>query len=149
MKIGWGKRIAILYIGFVLGIMTLVFAAIRQNYDLVTEDYYAKELGQDEKQRKIANAHALPERLKIVPDFASGKLTLKFPADHTDAKGTVVLYRPSDKNLDQQIAIQLGSLSQQDIATKDLAPGLWRIQVEWEAQGKPFYQEQALTIVNN
>ena len=39
----WGKKIAVLYIGFVIMIGFLVYKSTQQNTDLVSDDYYKKE----------------------------------------------------------------------------------------------------------
>ena len=45
----WGYKIMIVYLVFVAGIAVMVYNSAMQNIDLVTPDYYAKELKYQEK----------------------------------------------------------------------------------------------------
>ena len=45
----WGYKILLVYVVFVAGIMFLVFKSSSQKMDLVTTDYYAKELKYQQK----------------------------------------------------------------------------------------------------
>ena len=45
----WGYKILLVYLIFILGILFMVFKSSTQKTDLVTTDYYAKELKYQEK----------------------------------------------------------------------------------------------------
>ena len=45
----WGHKIIAVYVVFIAGMIFLVFKSSRQNIELVTEDYYAKELVYQQK----------------------------------------------------------------------------------------------------
>jgi hypothetical protein len=93
----WGKKILIVYLVFVLGIGFMVYKASTQNTDLVTTDYYAKELKYQEKieQNKRTAALVAPVEYGIKDDT----LSIKFPADFAGKKltGEATLYCPSDE----------------------------------------------------
>ena len=44
IKIGWGTKITLLYLAFVVLIVTLVTKSMHQTFDLVSGDYYNQEL---------------------------------------------------------------------------------------------------------
>ena len=54
----WGKKIMFVYIVFVAGILFLVYKSSSQKVDLVTPDYYKKELAFQHtiEERERANA---------------------------------------------------------------------------------------------
>ena len=60
----WGTRIIIMYVGFVALIITLVVVSMRQQVDLVTPDYYAKELKYQTNIDKTKNYNELKTSLK-------------------------------------------------------------------------------------
>ena len=45
----WGYKILFVYIAFIAGILLMVFKSSTQKRDLVTADYYAKELKYQER----------------------------------------------------------------------------------------------------
>ncbi|MBK8496783.1 MAG: FixH family protein [Chitinophagaceae bacterium] len=45
----WGTKILIVYVAFISGVLYMVFKSSSQKSDLVTADYYAKELRYQEK----------------------------------------------------------------------------------------------------
>jgi hypothetical protein len=141
----WGYRITILTLGFV-GFMTfLVISAFRQNFDLVTEDYYGKELQFQTQIEKQKNYQQLKESIQCILNEAD--LMIKFPADFSNKKmeGEITLFRPSDASKD--LKVKIASLNGvQIIDRKQLIPGLYRIQIDYESEGKAYYFEEDIMI---
>ena len=96
----WGYKILLVYAVFVSGIMFLVFKSSSQKVDLVTTDYYAKELKYQQKINAMNRVQDLSDTVKYEMD--KGKLIIEFPKDFSGTKvtGNVVLYCPSDENKD-------------------------------------------------
>ena len=61
----WGYKILMVYILFVAGIMVMVFMSSTQNTDLVTTDYYEKELVYQQKIDQISRTSALSAKVAI------------------------------------------------------------------------------------
>ena len=61
----WGNRILLVYIFFVAGIMLLVYKSSIQKTDLVTPDYYTKELAFQSTIEEQKRAHGLSARVKL------------------------------------------------------------------------------------
>ena len=55
----WGYKILFVYIAFVAGILAMVFGSSSQKVDLVTPDYYAKELKYQDKIDELGRVAAL------------------------------------------------------------------------------------------
>lgn len=150
MKFNWGWGIATLYIGFVVMILTLVFKSSRQNINLVTENYYQQDLEYNDHVSKVNNANRLAERLDFQYDPKSGILLLDFPDSLGTVTGTVHFFRPSDHALDTLITLAPTlDGNRQAVDTRTLFNGLWRVQVEWKADERAFYDEEVLIIENN
>ncbi|MGZ4076494.1 MAG: FixH family protein, partial [Bacteroidia bacterium] len=100
MKIGWGTKIAILYISFALLMGTMVAMCMHQKDDLVSEDYYEKELVFQNKIDETNNANALNEKIKHF--ITDENMELKFPSVFKDKKvsGEILFFRPSDASKD-------------------------------------------------
>jgi hypothetical protein len=141
----WGYKILFVYIAFVLGILLMVYKSSTQKVDLVTADYYARELKYQDKidETTRANALSLPVKCEII----NGDLTITFPKDFAGKKlsGQVVLYCPSNENKDLITPFSI----EDSILTIHLPAankGLHEIQISWMAESLKYYFQQKLFI---
>ncbi len=65
MKISWGWKIALLYSTFVVLMVSLVIASSRQQFDLVSKDYYKEEIAYQDVIDAGKNLAALSGSLEI------------------------------------------------------------------------------------
>lgn len=146
IKIGWGTKIAILYIGFVLLIGTMVAMCVNQKIDLVSEDYYLKELIFQKKIDETKNADALDE--KITHTISDKNFELKFPSVFNGKKvtGDIVFFRPSDASKDYTASIQLNEGDQQLIPINNLSKGMYKMQIGWKVNDTAYFNEETIVI---
>lgn len=142
----WGKKIAILYIGFVVLTLAFVFFAMTQKVDLVTDNYYEKELKYQEQIDKIKKTKELKDKTEI--QLIEKTVKIKFPAlpDKNNPKDFILFYRPSDPSKDVKIQVSADSLGFQLIPIEKLAHGFWKIKLNWTSGGFEFYDESMLNI---
>ncbi|WP_431162862.1 FixH family protein [Flagellimonas beolgyonensis] len=147
MKINWGTGIVLAFIGFISFILYFVFRMStddRANHDLVTEEYYKKELTY--QQELDASNSATEMNANLTVEKTDEGLVIYFPErfDPSKISGTVSLYRPSNKHLDTNFPI---SLSKTHLLIPDnrLVDGRWDITVKWEYEGKSFMHKEKLT----
>lgn len=143
----WGARIAALYIGFVVLIITLVSMAVSQRLDLVTPEYYAEELKFQDKINSRNAAHALKEPLQWT--VSKNQIEIKFPDEfaNQNIEGEILFFRPSDARMDKKVAVQPVELVQ-IIPTNQFPEGYFEMQISWNAGGKSFYNEASIRIDN-
>ena len=73
------------------------------------------------------------------------RVTLTFPEDQrATVAGTVTWYRPSDSRADRSVPIALGPDGVEQIPLQGLAPGAWRLRVDWTAGQRPYHYEQLI-----
>jgi hypothetical protein len=145
MKVSWGYKIAGFYLVFVTGIMWLVFQSSQQKVDLVTQDYYAQELRYQERIDQTKRASGLSAPLQIMQH--GRQVSLQFPAEFNGKKisGSVVLYCPSNKDMDISTVLQtVNNQMQWTIPEKN--QGLHELQVSWESEGKTYYFSKTLFV---
>lgn len=142
----WGKKIAVLYIGFVVVTLAFVFFAMTQKVDLVTDNYYEKELKYQEQIDKIKKTKELKEKTGI--QLIEKTVKIKFPAipDKNNPNDFILFYRPSDPSKDVKIQVSADSLGFQLIPVEKLARGFWKIKLNWTSGGFEFYDESMLNI---
>jgi nitrogen fixation protein FixH len=140
----WGVRIALLYGGFVAGVVGMVVFSSQQQIDLVRKDYYSAELKHQDRIDETDNAAALSEQVKLSRN-ASG-VTIQFPAEMQDktVTGTAYFYRPSDAKLDRTFTLK-PDISGLQLISGELMPGMYNVQVQWNAEGKNYFSEVVFT----
>lgn len=140
----WGKGIILVFVVFVIGIGVLVYRSMTKNIDLVTGNYYEKELKYQEQINKINNTNALKESLKIE---SRGKVILiTYPKLETGISGDISFYKPSDAKSDFKIKVEPGSDLKQVVLSDKLNKGLWKIQVSWASGGRDYFSEEKLML---
>lgn len=141
----WGVKITLVYIAFVVGMLTLVFKARSEKIELVAPDYYEQELAYQQRIDAIQNAAQLSGAV-AVSEVSEG-VEITFPYEISLAEtGTVRVYRPSDSSLDKEFALLPTSANTQLIPRSLLEQGLYNIKVEWKAAGKQYYSELPIVV---
>ena len=147
MKISWGTAIVLVITSFITFIMYFVVTMmVDENYDhdLVTEEYYETELSFQQQLDKEQNATRLVENITV--HKTSEGLEITFPAelDFQKIKGKVFLYRPSNKQLDNELPLSLSS-NQLLVPDSALVGGRWNIAVDWSYEGEAYYFKKEIT----
>lgn len=146
ITLNWGTGIALVYIAFAAATTGFVSFAMGRPVDLVSDDYYAQSLQQDERMDAERNTRALEPFPAVVPSGAHA-LVLSLPSAHAGtATGTVTLYRPSDARADRVRPLAIDAAGRQAIALDGLARGRWLVQVRWSAQGRHYYFEEPVIV---
>ncbi len=148
MRANWGTGIVIAFALFITFILYFVFKVqgdSRYDHEMVTEEYYKKEMGYQEQLDKQQNAQDLPQ--KVIVDVKSEGLVIRFPEsfDYTKINGKVSLYRPSNQKLDFDMPISLSSSNLLIPKTK-LVGGRWDIIIDWNYEGKDFLNNEKVNL---
>jgi hypothetical protein len=145
MKIGWGWRIALLYSGFVILIVTLVIGANRQHFDLVSKDYYDAELGYQKVLDASKNQSALSQPLTIHANESS--VIIDFPDEFKSKmlSGDIQFYAPVNADWDRNFKINAQNNSF-TIARSALRNTRYTIKITCSVDGKNYYQESEIYL---
>ena len=147
MKFNWGTGIVLAFVAFIIFILYFVVLSFRDpasNHDLVTDDYYQKELKYQDDLDAAKNLEVAGSGMHVA--LVEEGLQIGFPEymEPSKIKGTVSLYRPSNKQLDFKTPIQL-SERQLLIPKSRLLDGRWDIRVEWMYEDKPYLYQHKIT----
>jgi hypothetical protein len=124
----WPKLIVAAFTGFALFIGNMVRQAMQTDVDLVSKDYYQKELAYQNHIDQVKATRQLTDQVTITHAAAAEQLSVVFPAGSQVApvKGQVRFFRPSDARLDFNLPLKLNQQGQQHIRTTALAKGRWQ-----------------------
>lgn len=141
----WGTKIFIVFVVFVTGIVFMVFKSSIQKTDLVTSDYYAKELKYQDRIEEIRRVEALSAPIKYY--IVNKEVVIEFPADFKGKllTGEAVLYCPSDENKDvkQHFLIKDEPVK---IKAGDTIPGVYQLQLTWKDTLTSYYFEKKIFL---
>lgn len=145
IKFNWGTGIFLFYTLFAIVLFTAVYRSTFRNNSLVTEKYYAADLKYQEHYNKLVNSQALSESVEIEKN-SGGLIEMNFPKNFHNISGEILLFHPVNSDFDLKIPIALNDQNQQIIPTESLMKTRWRVKVDWQADGKPYYTEKQIRL---
>lgn len=141
----WGYGIILAFVGFGVFILTLVVKIYGKSIDLVSEDYYAKEIRYEEQIEKINNAASVDNKLIEIAN-KSEEIVIQFNHTNGSPSGFINFFRPSDKTKDLKIEIAIDSSGQQKFLKKLFTTGKYKIQIDFELNSKKYFVEKEIMI---
>lgn len=140
MKINWGTGLVIgmaLFIGFILFLVYRMTTDNNLEHDLVTEGYYQKEMELQDNIYAQQNTAAMEKQITGIKNDMG--YLLQFPEGFAPEKikGRVFLYRPSNKQLDFELPLELTDPNLL-IPDNRLLDGRWNITIDWEYEGRKY-----------
>jgi len=135
----------VVFIGVTIG---LVAVANASRTDLVAGDYYEQELRYQKHIDRVKRTAGLATTTAIRFDPAANLLRISLPPEHAlpQPTGRIHLYRPSAAGLDQEVPLATDPRGAQNLDAQKLAPGLWKVRIDWTAGGQDYYAEQDVLI---
>lgn len=142
----WGTGIVIAFGVFGTGLAVMIWIALSSPTDLVAEDYYQRGLEYEGRIQSIQRTESAGSPMTVAG--ATGGVTIVVPraAQPGGVRGTVTLYRPSDRAMDFDAPLSLDSSGRMRIESPRLQPGLWTVKVAWVAGGVAYYEEAKLVL---
>ena len=144
--ISWGKGITLVILLFIVGIGYLVYRTTIVKSEMVTDNYYEKELKHEEvlqAERNALNLSALPK-----VELQTNQIVVDFPKEMMPTKilGDIVFYKPNKSADDKSYPISLSADNTQVINLSELAKGVYQIQIKWKQDEVPYYFQSDIYI---
>jgi len=135
----WGKGLAIALALFAGALAFAVYKASQQNFDLVSEDYYADELAYQETIDRKENALGLEGKAAI--RYNESKVWVDFPSQLKGKKADAIIhmYFLTDARRDFEITKKDWTVGDLYLPTEKLGSGKWIAKITLDADGKGYY----------
>lgn len=140
----WGTKLTIVFCLFASMIIVLVVMSMRQNFDMVTDNYYEEELKYQDRIDAETNAAAFSNGILFTMSADSVKLTMPAEGFYGFNKGTIVFYRASDAHLDVTSDLKIDAAGHQNFDRKKFVSGNYEVSLSWEASGKNYFHKTVL-----
>jgi nitrogen fixation protein FixH len=143
MKISIPVLIIITFVAFAMMIGYFVVVAMRSEVNLVSQDYYQKELLHEDYMKTIARTDALGDKIKIILNRKQKSIdvSLLFGDKPMITKGKALFYRPSSSKLDFEQEFITDDKGFCAIPLTRLVNGNWKMGLEFEIDGKKYLKE--------
>ncbi|MGB0391546.1 MAG: FixH family protein [Salibacteraceae bacterium] len=148
MRFTWGHAAIAIPVTIVVVFTSVLIRSMADDKktELVTEDYYAKEIQFQDQLDRVKNALELNTNFTWTKSEDSWVLGLSGDFTHKEVKGVLTVFRPSDSSLDFEIPIQLDSNFKQVVSASKFVKGKYQIQVKWTVNGKECYLEKNVFV---
>ncbi len=146
MKWNWGTGIALTLTLFG-GLMAFaVYSALQQDYDLVSEDYYAEELAFQEVIDQRTNALRLEDRAELKVD--GNEIVLELPEDLQGKTKTVKTHMYYELEADYDFHIDQGETTNNHFTIEfpQFATGKWIAKTKVQCEGVAYFFEPELVL---
>jgi hypothetical protein len=144
-KLSWGTKLGIMASLYVVGVLMFVGFSTTQKINLVSKDYYPKEIQYESQIQKIKNAQQLAEPVLI--SQKNQNIQVQFPESMIKGvEGKIILYRPADYEKDLKVNIALNDSGVQEINSAQLLRGRYTIKLDWKHNNIPYYKEEAIYL---
>lgn len=144
MKFNWGHGLTIVIIICIVGLLSLVWLTTKSKVDLVTEEYYPKELVYEQQLQKMRNNNKLKQKITVQ---IQDSLYVYFPKVVTNPdsiSGKILFYRPSDKNKDFTEKIRLDKTFKASYPLSKFDEGKYEMTIDWEFSGIACMQKEVV-----
>ncbi len=147
LKFSWGTGIVLSFVAFIIFILYFVYLAStdnKANHDLVTREYYKKELAYQKEIDAEQNALEYAKATAITKTEEGLQITFPENLGFKDIEGKVSLYRPSNQRLDFDLPVSLSN-THLLIPDKQLLDGRWDIRISWSANDRDYLIKKSIT----
>jgi nitrogen fixation protein FixH len=146
----WPVAIVVFFVVAVMFLTGFIIWAVRQREDLVAGNYYENGIHYQQRLDRLNNSQALAAQAVVTFDPKERSIVIALPAAQSlGDTGRVHLYRPSDARLDRELPLSLDSQGVQRVDARGLRDGLWKVRVEWSANGRDFFLDQSVIVTSN
>ena len=139
----WGKGLTIVIIAFMSFILYMVITLMTKgNADLVSEDYYKKEIEYEKEISALKNTEASKEKVAVMDkgDF----IIFQFPTTKNIENIEIQLLRPNNDKKD--VTVTEKNTKNVMIEKKKLEKGIYKTSIHYTSQGQRFLQKEELKI---
>lgn len=144
----WPWAIVGWFVVFAGAMAAWIVYAVRQDMDLVRDDYYQEEVLYQQQLDRMNRTQPLRGEVRVSYDASRHAITVALPAMHARQKisGRIQLYRPSDAKLDVTVPLSVSADGTQRIDAKNLRAGLWKVRLQWTADGQEYFLDEPIVV---
>ena len=128
--------------------ITLVVISLRQDVNLVSENYYEQEIQYQQQIDMERNFQKLEKKPEVQFNLEKKVCLLKFPEEllQSPLEGSVHFFRPSDSKMDKIFEWMITSGNAASMDLTGLEKGLWEVRIEWTSGSEKFFFQESVFL---
>ena len=142
----WGHKITIVIIVFLVGMLGMVFIALRQNNEMIDDEYYKKELAYQQVIDAKKNLLKISENNIVNQNAREVIFILPVGTFEKFEEGHIELLRPDNQLKDVHMTMQFVGRDKYVIPKTDLLSGAYKARISWKNNGTPYYKEETVYV---
>jgi len=146
MKWNWGTGLVVgmlSFMGFILYFVITMSTDASYKHDLVTKEYYAKEMAYQNEIDAETNTYDLRQKLVSKKTAVGWQISFPEELEPSEIKGRIFLYRPSNEKLDFELPLVLNGNTLL-VPDAKMIEGRWNITIDWLYNSKPFMYKESI-----
>ena len=140
-KLNWGNFILSVYVGFVVLVILMVYMASKQDFDLVSENYYKEEIEYQTKIDANTNQTNSANKWKLHSNENQIEITLENYSEEKKPIGKIEFYRPSNSKLDIVKELDLNTNGKMFVSTQNFKQGAYIVKIHYKVENKDFFEQ--------
>ena len=142
----WGHKITIVIIVFLVGMLGMVFIAMRQNNEMIDDDYYKKEMVY--QQVIDAKQNLLNKSENNIVNQNDREVIFILPVGTFEKleEGYIELIRSDNEKKDVHLTMELIGRDKFVIPKTDLINGAYKARISWKNDGTAYYKEETVYV---
>jgi len=142
----WGYKILTFYLGFVALMVFMVYSAFQHKVNLVTTDYYERELQYQDIIDGSFNLSKVGETVFVNRNLQELDILLPSLAEKPFENLEIWLYNQADNSGDIKINLVSTSDNRYSLPITPQISGRYTLKVKWHQDNIPYYFEKEMTI---
>ncbi|MCW3081175.1 FixH family protein [Segetibacter sp.] len=141
----WGTKLLLVFAAFALLMSTLVYMCMKQNFELVSKDYYKEELRYQDKIDGMNNVNKIGN---VVIRDNGNKVAIQLPKEVQGLAltGQALFYCPVNSTNDRTLPLAINDEGLMLIDKSKLAKANYTVKLNWQIGNEQYYTEQNLSI---
>lgn len=141
----WGNKLVIVFVVFAGLIGTLVYNCTKQNFELVSKDYYNDELKYQEKIDGANNANKLTT---VALSQSPAEVTIQLPKELNGlaVNGEAWFYCVTNSKNDRRLPMLVDEEGMMVIDKAKLATARYLVKLQWKVGNHDYYNEQTIRV---
>ncbi len=145
MKLNWGNGLIIFFVIFFIWVFSFVFFAMRQNIDLMSDDYYQKGADYTDQININKRSVAFQDSVQIIKSANQVQIILSKGLASSCDSVFIYFFRSSDKTKDLRFGFK-ASESPYLIKTEKLFHGRYQVSLAWNVRNEKYGVTKTLDV---
>lgn len=142
----WGIKIILSFVIFAAGVIVMVAVSINNDTELVTENYYEKEIKYQKEIDMQKRSLFLKDKIKIRSEADDIIISTEDSELSGNLTGEIYFYRTNDAGKDFTEKLNLKNGGYQKVNSGNMSRGLWKVKLNLIYKDETYFMEENIFL---